>query len=156
MPPVCCCCCRCSLSDTLQRSQRGPTAKVIEFIGLNMQYVDRRVSACTMHCDVTLLRNAQQLPACGAPGSFWLLYPLAARLKYNTPSQQQQQQQFIADRHIRHTCEAVKSQLRVALGWNLTVSISLCICRLVQKMGGFRAGHVLTEQQAEADRVARR
>jgi hypothetical protein len=33
-----------SLSDTLQRSQRGPTAKVIEFIGLNMQYVDRRVS----------------------------------------------------------------------------------------------------------------
>ncbi|WIA12996.1 hypothetical protein OEZ85_006607 [Tetradesmus obliquus] len=54
------------LSDTLQRSQRGPTAKVIEFIGLNMQYVDRR------------------------------------------------------------------------------------------KMGGFRAGHVLTEQQAEADRVARR
>ncbi|KAF6260745.1 hypothetical protein COO60DRAFT_857019 [Scenedesmus sp. NREL 46B-D3] len=54
------------LSDTLHRSQRGPTAKVIEFIGLNMQYVDRR------------------------------------------------------------------------------------------KMGGFRAGHVLTQQQAEADRVARR
>jgi hypothetical protein len=35
-------------------------------------------------------------------------------------------------------------------------SLLLLLLLSVQKMGGFRAGHVLTEQQAEADRVARR